>query len=60
MREIGYYWVRLSVSWYIAEYTGGEYWLIVGKDSVWHTGNFHEINETRILNPNENDSKREG
>lgn len=54
-RETGYYWVKYSGEWCAAYYDGAYWslqkWLIDFKDS-----DFTEINETRILNPDEHNS----
>lgn len=57
MRETGYYWVKIKEwagnEWVIAEYDGGG-WTYRDMDSLSNRSIMpYEINETRILNPDE-------
>lgn len=57
-RVNGYYWVRAVVitphnkEWQVAEYIDGS-WFVEGEDCCMPDEVFHEINETRILSPDE-------
>lgn len=47
MREQGFYWVKLSGVWIIAEYY--EYWYLTGLLEGLPDEHFDEIEETRII-----------
>lgn len=55
-RDNGYYWVKIIDDWCIAHYsTNGidEAWWLAGFFKSLPTNYFKEINETRILSPDE-------
>ena len=52
-REPGYYWVKEgNLGWSIA-YFGGLYWWFVGLKYDYEDSEMDEINESRILSPDE-------
>lgn len=58
MREEGYYWVKINAEWDIA-YWNDLYWswtkdpFLVGEFDQLSESDIQNINETRILNPDE-------
>lgn len=55
MRETGYYWVKYKDQWFV-NYWSGMSWMEYTKKPMamfFEDFDFTEINETRILNPDE-------
>lgn len=53
-RQSGYYWVKQGRLWEPAWYCGtAKSWVVVGSNSMFSGCIFDEINETRILAPDE-------
>ncbi len=51
-RQNGYYWVRHFMEWMVAQWKG-EYWHIPFEEDCKDDIYFNEINETRIVSPDE-------
>lgn len=55
-RQSGYYWVKEDGLWVVAWYSSTlQAWQVAGSRSYWEDTAFDEINETRILAPDEGD-----
>lgn len=55
-RQSGYYWVKRRCSWVVAEFVDDidvQYWLLTDEEYGLEECYLEEINETRILAPNE-------
>lgn len=52
-REPGYYWVRKASGWAIAKYTKFDDWDLPGLNKSFDDKDFDEINETRLIAPDE-------
>jgi len=50
-REDGYYWVKISDTWYIIRYDGASWY--DGMENLYNEKDLKEINEKRIRNPDE-------
>ena len=48
MREPGFYWVRESDEWTVAQWSG-KYWYVVGWDISCRDSDFAEIDPRRIV-----------
>lgn len=49
MREDGFYWIRLLISWEIAYYSkSNNNWTIVGRMNRFNNSDFEEIDERQI------------
>lgn len=59
MRQEGYYWVKFRESslWETARYFGGNKWLFVEDVGFIPEEDIFEINESRLLNPDEQSDK---
>lgn len=51
-REDGFYWIKYIEHWEVAEFEEGYWWLTAVEINIKEV-NILEINETRILPPNE-------
>lgn len=57
-RKIGFYWVRTyDCDWFVCEWASGKWW-IPGYYVEHDDKDFLEIDETRILDPDEADRQR--
>lgn len=59
-RENGYYWVRYQAvtDWEVSEWLGEKHnsWVFSWSDNDYVDSDFYEINETRILDPDEREA----
>jgi hypothetical protein len=52
-RTSGYYWVKYEGSWTVAQYKDNAYWWVLTFQTDFEDDEFDEINEDRILTPEE-------
>ena len=52
-RKPGYYWVKMTIAWEIAEWNNNKSWSVIGSEDDWEDSDFIEINEDRIKYPDE-------
>ena len=45
IRELGFYWVKFSGNWFIAQYVGSMKWLTCGNGYYFNTSEFSNIGD---------------
>ena len=57
-RQTGYCWVIYNTEWVVARWNNWDIdacWHLMGLSGIWFDPDMKQINETRILNPDEQD-----